>query len=233
MATEMQSHPRSDGSSLQIYRNGNHKYWVDGGEKNKAPSVTTLISHIDGDGFGAGMGWAMKMARQNDGDLTAAQRIGQASRDEGTHLHNAIHYYIATGGIDEESDLFISWLQAVGDENTWLASEQFVYSSHYLYGGTADALSLHATDTAIWDWKTKNAESYDKYGGGSMKDQAQLAAYAMALREMDSVYVPERGFIAYIMRDQSGVDVVPVDLNKGWKLFLASRSLYNLVREGV
>ena len=65
-----------------------------------------------------------------------------------------------------------------------------------------------------------------------MKDQAQLAAYAMALREMDSVYVPERGFIAYIMRDQSGVDVVPVDLNKGWKLFLASRSLYNLVREG-
>ena len=52
----------------------------------------------------------------------------------------------------------------------------------------------------------------------------------MALREMDSILAPASGYIAYVMRDGSGVDVVPVDLEQGWELFKASRTLSLLVK---
>jgi hypothetical protein len=59
MPTETQNHPLSDGSTVNINRNGNHQYWVDDGPKMW--SVTSLVKHISGDTFGVGSNWALKM----------------------------------------------------------------------------------------------------------------------------------------------------------------------------
>ena len=237
--TETQLHPLQGGATLEINRNGNHQYWID--DRVKMPSVTTLTGHIDGDGFGAGMGWALKQARENGGDLEAPRRVSKEAMAAGTALHDDIDQYIKDGTVAEGSPAFVAWLHEVGEHKEWLAAEQFVYHRALSYGGTADAFSMSPAtggfptprfgDPVIWDWKTKNPESYAKYGGG-VKDHAQLAAYAMALREMGSILAPVSGFIAYIMRDGSGVDVVPVDLEKGWELFKASRTLSQLVKAG-
>lgn len=228
--TETQLHPLRDGTTLTISRNGNHQYWLDDGVK--VPSVTGLTGHIDSDGFGAGMGWALKQVREHDGDLEAPRRLNKEAIDSGTALHDAIDQYIKEGTVAEGNPAFVAWMHEVGVQKEWVAAEQFVFSILNGYGGTADAFSLSpAGDSVIWDWKSKNAESYSKYGG-SIKDHAQLAAYAMALREMGSTIAPDVGYIAYIMRDGSGVDVVRVDLEQGWEVFKASRTLSLLVKAG-
>jgi hypothetical protein len=237
MGTETQHHALKDGTTLTISRNGNHQYWLDDGVK--VPSVTGLLGHIDSDGFGTGMGWAMKIAREHDGDLDAPRRVSKEAMDSGTALHDDIDQYIKDGTVAEGNPAFVAWMHEVGERTEWVAAEQFVFSEAFSYGGTADAFSMSPErgsilapipgDSVIWDWKTKNPESYAKYGG-SVKDHAQLAAYGMALREMDSILAPASGYIAYVMRDGSGVDVVPVDLEQGWKLFKASRTLSLLVK---
>jgi hypothetical protein len=231
MGTETQHHALKDGTTLTISRNGNHQYWLDDGVK--VPSVTGLTGHIDGDGFGAGMGWALKQAREHDGDLDAPRRLSKEAMDSGTALHDDIDQYIKSAMVAEGNPAFVAWMHEVGERKEWLAAEQFVFNRALSYGGTADAFSLSpewgSRDSVIWDWKTKNPESYAKYGG-SAKDHAQLAAYAMALREMGSILAPSSGYIAYVMRDGSGVDVVPVDLEQGWELFKASRTLSLLVK---
>ena len=226
MATETQSSLLFDGHRVNISRNGNHQYWLEG--EDKMPSVTAMLGHLDSGAFGAGMGWALKMARENDGDLTAANRMSKEAQEEGTRLHEAIHQYIEKGIVDETNDLFVVWLNQVGNHHEWSASERFLYHPKLRYGGTADAFSRPA-HTTIWDWKSKDSESYSKHGG-SIKDHAQLGAYAMGLREMGSIHTPTQGNIAYVMRDGSGVDVVPVDLDYGWELFKASHHIYTLLK---
>jgi hypothetical protein len=230
MATETQQHPLADGSTVSISRNGNHQYWVDGGPKMQ--SVTSLTKHISGDNFGVGVNWALKLARENGGDLDAPKRLSKESLDSGTELHRAIDDYIKHGTIDE-SPLFMLWFNKVGQE-AWLASETFLYHPGLEpgYGGTSDALALNDSGTVtIYDWKTRETESYEKYGG-YLQETAQLAAYADALTTMGSRYAPTRGCIAYVMRDGSYVDVVEVDLAYGSSLFAASRDLHLLTKRG-
>ena len=195
-----------------------------------------MLGHIDSKGFAVGMGWAIKQIRLHDGDVEAPRAVSKAARDEGTRLHDAIHAYITSrymgtatfleSTVDEAYDLFVLWLNKIGNHNTWVASEEFLYHPEYRYGGTADAVS----DSAIFDWKTKDPDSYAKYGG-SLSDVAQLGAYAMALHAMGSTLARDIGYICYIMRDGSGVDTVEVDLNVGWELFRASHHLDTLVKE--
>ena len=228
MGTETQHHALKDGTTLTISRNGNHQYWLD--DKVKVPSVTGLAGHIDSDGFGAGLGWGMKIAREHDGDLDAPRRVSKEAMDSGTALHDDIDQYIKSAMVAEGNPAFVAWLHEVGEHKEWLAAEQFVFNRPLAYGGTADAFSMSPSgNPVIWDWKTKNPESYAKYGG-SIKDHAQLGAYAMTLHEMGSTLAPASGYIAYVMRDGSGVDVVPVDLEQGWELFKASRTLSLLVK---
>jgi hypothetical protein len=227
MPTETQSSLLFDGRRVSISRNGNHQYWIEG-EEARMSSVTTMLGHLDSGAFGAGMGWALKMARENDGDLDAPKRINEESQDEGNRLHDAIHQYIEKGIVDETNDLFVVWLNQVGNHHEWSASERFLYHPKLRYGGTADAFSRPA-HTTIWDWKSKDSKSYSVHGG-SIKDVAQLGAYAMGLREMGSIHAPTQGTIAYIMRDGSGVDVVPVDLDQGWEIFKASHHIYTLLK---
>ena len=49
---------------------------------------------------------------------------------------------------------------------------------------------------------------------------------------MSSIYDIGQGYIAYILRDGSAVAVEPVDLDWGKRLFLKSKSVYEVIREG-
>ena len=223
MPTETQQHLLFDGRKVMISRNGHHKYWVGDDDKDKMSSVTSMLGHLDSSGFGVGMGWALKVARLAD-DLDAPRRASKEAQEQGTLLHDAIDSYIKEGIVNEESSVFVSWLNKVGNHHEWAASEKFCYhpDPKFHYGGTVDALEKYSV---IWDWKTKG-ESYLEFGP-DLKDTAQISAYAAALRYMGSIYTPSKGFIAYIMRDGSGCDVVEVDLNEGWKTFELCHSLYS------
>jgi len=225
----------ADGSTISISRDGNHRYWLGDDkakEKKKVSFVTTLLKHIEGDTFGIGMSWALKLVRENNGDLNAPRQVSKESVDVGNRLHEAIDQYISNHVVSEEDPLFVAWLNEVGGDTNWWASELFVYNPlvEPNYGGTVDAVSMDTqAEVVIWDWKTKERESYEKYGG-YLHEQAQLAAYTDALRAMGSAYIPTKGCIAYIMRDGSYVDVVEVDLERGSKLFHASRELFRLTQ---
>ena len=233
MPTETQQHPLTSGY-VAISRNGNHQYWIDDGPKMR--SVTSLVKHVEGDTFGVGLNWGLKIARENGGDLDAPRRLSKEALDGGVKLHDAVDTYIKHGTISEDP-VFMSWYNALGDE-PWLASEVFLYHPTLQpgYGGTADALSYdihkYPSGMTLYDWKTVDQNSWQKHGSRLRinKDSAQLAAYADALITMGSAYAPTRGCIAYVMRDGSGVEVEDVDLEYGGKLFRASRELYLLTQ---
>ena len=231
--SDTQHHQLADGSKVQISRNGRHQYWI-GDDGPKMKSVTSMLKHIEGDTFGIGMNWALKLVRENDGNLNAPRQVSKESMDVGNRLHDAIDQYIRNHIVNEEDPLFLAWFNEVGEANDWLASELFLYNPALEpnYGGTVDAISMDdKAEVVIWDWKTKEKDSYEKYGG-YLHEHAQLAAYTDALRAMGSVYTPTKGCIAYIMRDGSYVDVVEIDLERGSKLFNASRELFLLTQGG-
>lgn len=221
--TESQEHYLANGKTTIIHRDGNHQYWV-GDATEKMPSVTSMLGPLDLK-FRVGMGYAIKQIRLNNNDLNAPYRVTKKAQDEGTRLHEAIHDYISKGIVDETYDLFVLWLNEVGNHSEWVASEKFLFHPTYKFGGTADAFSTYA----IHDWKTVNQDSYASYGG-LIKDQAQLGAYAMALEAMGSTLARSTGYITYIMRDGSGTDTIEVDLGKAWTLFKACRHLDSTVR---
>jgi hypothetical protein len=229
--TETQEHPLASGDTFQISRNGLHQYWQ-GDAKTKGgrvPNVTGIVEPL-GPGFGAGKGWAQKLIRASGGDLDAPDVAGKAALDEGNALHDAIDAFMTWGTISE-SPLFLAWFDGMAGAG-WLASERFVLSREHGYGGTTDAFctALDGT-TTIWDWKTVDRDSWDKYGSRLRmdKDSAQIAAYAHALHEMGSIYAPTDAWIGYVLRDGSDVIVEPVDLERGWRLFTACLALHQAV----
>lgn len=227
MPNETQTHELVLGQSVTISRNGRHQYWI--GDGPKMSGVTTQLGHLDGDSFSVGMGWALKQARLADGDLDAPRRLGKEAQDIGTYLHEGVEQFIASGHIDEENYLLTTLLQGVGQRD-WIATEQFLYHPEYKYGGTADAFSEEPGGIALWDWKTKDAESFAKYGPG-IKDMAQASAYTMALRAMGSVLAPDMAYICYVMRDGSDVQIVPVEIDRGWELFKAANHIHTLLKD--
>ena len=143
--------------------------------------------------------------------------------------------YIRQGTIDEEDQLFLSWFHAIGEPTEWLASERFLYHPALQYGGTLDSVSMSPDgEVVIHDLKTVEPSSWAKYGSSLRinKDAAQLAAYADALTAMGSIWSPTKGYITYVLRDGSGAEVVEVDMERGSKLFQASRELFLLTRGG-
>jgi hypothetical protein len=230
----IQQHPLSDGRSLQIERNGRHQYRVEGGEW--LPGTTSLLAALDGGGFGAGMGWALKIARENDGDLDAPRRASKQAQDEGTQLHADIEAYIVDGTVAEANPLFVRWLQELGSAESWVAAEQYVIEpSATGYGGTIDAISIELDGTrTAWDWKTKHSESFAKYGS-SLTDAAQLAAYVDALDAMGSRWCCSTAKLGYVMRDAPvdgrWVHVVEVNLDDGRALFRASHRIHTVKQD--
>ena len=232
MATETQQHPVANGF-VNISRNGNHQYWIGDGPKMK--SVTSIIKHVEGDTFGVGMNWALKVAREHGGNLNAPRQLTKESMDIGNALHEAVDAFIRQGTITEEDPVFLAWFQQ-GQDVEWVASERFLYHPQMAFGGTVDALSKESDGSiAIHDWKTVDKDSWDRYADSLRrnKDWAQVSAYADAIQAMNSLWTPiTKGYITYIMRDGSGTAVVEVDLERGSKLFNASRELFILTEGG-
>ena len=231
---ETQQHPLADGTSVHISRNGNHQYWI-GDDGPKMKSVTTMLRHIEGDSFGVGLNWGLKMVRENNGDMDAPKKMNATSIEVGNHLHEAVDAYIRNGTVDEADQLFLAWFGAIGESTEWLASERFLYHPELQYGGTLDSVSMNPDgEVAIHDLKTVEPLSWAKYGSTLRinKDSAQLAAYADALTAMGSIWSPTKGYITYVLRDGSGAEVEEVDLERGSKLFQASRELYRLTQGG-
>ena len=220
-----QSHMLASGETAEITRidGRGHKYVVNGG--SAMPSVTGMLGHVEAGLFGIGSGWATKQIRLAGGDLDAPKRVGDKAVADGNEIHDAIESYIKSGTVNEDNAGFISWLNTVGNHYDWLAGEAFVFHPLSLYGGTLDAIS-GGNEPILWEWKTKDPESYWKYGG-SLKDHAQVASYIAALDAMNSEFrFIRQAKIAYIMRDGSGTDVVDVDLEVGRRLFAGSRDMY-------
>jgi hypothetical protein len=233
MATISQQHPLADGSAVHISRNGNHQYWI-GDNGPRMRSVTSMVRHIEGDSFGVGLNWGIKMIREHDGDLDAPKRMNSASIATGNALHEAVDAYIQHGTIDEEDSLFVSWFSAIGETTEWIASERLLYHTALLYGGTLDGVSMNADgEVSIHDLKTVDPGSWNRYADSLRrnKDTAQLAAYADALTSMGSIWAPTRGYITYVLRDGGGAAVLEADLERGTELFRASREMF-LLTEG-
>ena len=227
---------------------GGHLYqytYPDGATTEWLPSVTSLLKHAEPDSFGIGVNWAAKLIRES-GDYDAAKVASKEAIDSGNNLHESIEHYIETGSLDEESDMFMAWYEHVGKHHHWVASEVLVAYEfgNVPCGGTVDAISLDDKTNrfVIWDWKTKNSESYR---GPSVKDALQLGKYSELLWWMSSRYahlgdmidspfyryMPEAR-IAYIMRDASDVKVVSVDVDKAATLYDQAAHLQAAMKEG-
>jgi hypothetical protein len=230
---EVQQHQLRQGS-MTIYRNGNHQYWSDEHPAlGRVPGVTSLVKHVDEDGFGAGMGYVKKHARLNDGDLDAADQHSKQSMIAGNKIHDEIDRYISHGEIAESPE-FLAWYHEIGEATRFLASERFIIDPFYRFGGTVDALADERGAVVVMDWKTVDPESWEKHGSKfrKAKDTAQIGAYTWALREMDSIWWPRRARIAYIIRgDNSACHVEDVNIELGIELFKSSQRIHALRKE--
>ena len=141
--TETQRHPLKNKSSLTIHVNGNHQYWTDD-DPVKCPSVTGLVAFTDSDGFGAGAGWASKLAAET-GNPYEARAQTKLATDMGSEVHANIDNFIRYGTISEDP-IFMAWYNSVGAGREWVASETLVYHPELHYGGTVDAFSLEGAD---------------------------------------------------------------------------------------
>ena len=220
--TMEQKHRLMDGRVAIITRSGNHVYKADGG--SPMPSVSSFTDYVEKGAFGAGMGYATKLIRENGGDTTAPRRISDETMETGSNLHQAIDDFIRRGTMNEDP-LFVSWYQKIGRKHKWLVSEQFIYHPMLKYGGTADALSEEENGIRLWDWKTRDSQSYDKTGSPK-KDHVQAAAYVEAYRAMGSEFLPTSGMICYIMRDTGMVQTVRANIKRGWNLFRLAHQIH-------
>ena len=236
----VQEQKLSNDESIVITRNGKHQYKFHRvfdmtrgrtADSELMPGVTTLAKHVGGDNFSIGMNWALKKVRDNDGDLDAPRKLGAEATASGNLLHEDIDTYIKDGTLPpEDHDLFMLWHRELGSRN-YVSSEQFVVHEAMSYGGTVDAISKEADGYTLWDWKTKEADSFNKYGNYP-NEFAQIAAYVQALRRTKHPYAPVKAYIANIMRDGSAIHVVPVDLDHGGRLFLTGYNMYHTIRDG-
>lgn len=224
---------------VHIARTPRHKYsyYIKGGDTGERsqgtnmPSVTTIGGYIGADSFGAGVGWAQSVIRKNNGDPDAPKSAAEKSMHLGTALHDAIDRFVQFREMpDEVDDAFMSWHREIGSQRMWVASELMVVDLALEIGGTIDAISAENGSYAIWDWKTKDRNAKGTFHKDP-KDQAQIAAYARALRSLGHQFTPQRGYICYIMRDGSGLEVTEVDLPRAEKLFDLGYNMYHALKE--
>lgn len=242
MPTEAQEHIAVDGSTLTIFRNGNHQYWSDRyPDLGKVPGATSLTGHVDSGSqmFGAGKGYAVKQIRNNGGDLSAPDAHTKRSIEAGTAFHDEVDRYIKEGLVSESPE-FLAWFHTLGESTKWVASESFVICSSWDggFGGTIDALAQEAAVqvdsrslVTLYDWKTLEEDHWNAYGSSlrKPKDTAQIGAYVWALRSMPSKWWPSKAYVAYVVRGENAAcHVEEVNIDLGIELFTASYSMHQL-----
>ena len=222
-----------------IERTPRHKYSyhvtagaVEGEKSQQAnmPSVTTIGGYIGAASFGAGVGWAQSVIRKNNGDPDSPKAAAEKAMQLGTALHDAIDRFVQYREMPGElDDAFMSWHREIGSQHTWVASELLVVDPFIEIGGTIDAISVENGSYAIWDWKTKDRNAKGTFHKDP-KDQAQIAAYARALRRLGHQFAPQLGYICYIMRDGSGLEIIKVDLLQAERLFDLGYGMYHALK---
>ena len=252
-----QEHPLKSGASAIIERNAKHKYrllkgslcaeelcqCIEHPEVQGASAIVKYVQSFDS-GFGAGQGWATKLIRESKnlvghpecllhhGDYDLPRKVGNEARDMGTQLHDEVDDFIRNKKVAEHSPMFVSWHKVVDPLFDWLTSEQFLVHKDLHFGGTFDAVGLdrETGEITIIDHKTVDLASWEKYGSKNRREEngAQLAAYAAGLHSLNSRYAPDKGLIAYVLRDGSGTFLEEVNLSRGYGFFLAARETYNL-----
>ena len=237
MPLDTQTHPLETGI-IDISRANvgqGHRYSVDG--IKRMPSVTGIAKHVEGDTFGIGVNWAAKMIRDT-GDPDAPKNHSKQARNEGEKLHDEISKYIEEGIVTEDSPMFLAWLGMANRLDTengeqFIKAERYLYHPELKYGGTCDAISQTSSGRFnLWDWKTKDRESFEKQGStGYLKDDVQLAAYVHALWSMNSIWKPTRAYVCYVMRDGSYAVHREIDIEHSMKLFVASWHIHKLLEE--
>ena len=125
---DIQEHIIKDGKGktkpVFISRNGKHQYkikysedgdWVKPYYGNAVPSATSIIKHLEGDTFGIGMAWAMKLAKQS-GEPYQARIESEKAMESGNELHDCIDRFIKSNGSDiaEDNIMFNTWYRDVG-----------------------------------------------------------------------------------------------------------------------
>lgn len=233
---DIQFHTLVDGSTVEIERKSagrGHRYILNGGDP--VGSVTSVLGHLDSDAFGIGMNWALKMARLADGDLDAARHASADAQKAGTLLHSQVESFINDGTIAED-ETFLAWHHLMtgyelSEGFQFTATERFVYDPELMIGGTVDCIvqSLDGGEFHVYDWKTKERESFDKYGP-STKDFTQVAGYVHALRAMNSEWQPTKAFIVYVMRDGSRAERVEVPLKQYIPIYEAAHKIHSLLQ---
>ena len=223
-------HKFKDGSEVRIDRNKKHQYsYV--GDKRSYASTTGVAAHIDTNSSGL-IQWAVDLSLDS-GDRKAHTKSAAESMAIGTSLHASIENYINDGTVDEADDVFILWLNQVGNHHIWEAAEVMVINQETGTGGTIDALSFSDPDTLmVWDWKTKKKESSYLNMKPILKDHAQIANYTRAFSNMGSDYNVNQSTakIAYLCLDTQRVYIETVDIHNAYGLFQQSSGIYHSTR---
>lgn len=160
------------------------------------PRVSTVMGQIENQGL---VMWKINMVidylestQDKNGAIsvceletakTAWKDVSQEALDVGSEVHNVIEKYIKYGrdSIGETSDQVTKALVAFWDWEKchsvkWLESEKPVFSKHYGYAGTLDAVAVVNGEITVIDFKTAKA-IYPNYW-------MQVMAYAKARQDI-------------------------------------------------
>ena len=153
------------------------------------------------------------------------------------HSPHLVKYFHAEEGKSYPPDVppvFGKWLAHFGEiVQEWIASEMYVYSPSYLYGGTLDAIGTIDGQNVLLDWKTttrvRASGTTKKKDDLRYKSHAtQLGGYWLALSEMELDFeMPTSACVCYVMHDSDEIDIHWIDLEASVEAFKASLACYN------
>ena len=214
-------------SKVQMQKNGLGKIF---------PGVTTII--------GANLGWngfiLLKWTREKALSGEDPDAIRDDSADSGTCCHKMVEYYIrrALGEDVGDPDLsdfdanqiksaengfraFLKWEPT--QDFRYVASEMEVVSEEWLFGGTADIITVDAKGRIhLIDIKTS--------GGIYDEMKIQTAAYSKAYEEQEGVQVYQNHIVRLDKEDEEGSYEHHVisrkEIDWGWSVFVLLRELH-------
>ena len=217
-----------------------HKYFVAGDPRvnpeQALTSCSTISKFIDGGANDGLLYWAFD-ASVRQGTRNGFKIENERAMEAGNEIHSAIYEYIGTEGKSYPADVppvFGKWLAYFGERvQEWIASEMYVYSPSYLYGGTLDAIGTIDGQNVLLDWKTttrvRASGTTKKKDDLRYKSHAtQLGGYWLALSEMELDFeMPTSAGVCYIMHDSDEIDIHWIDLEASVEAFKASLACYN------
>lgn len=214
------------------FKESTHQYFLDDTE---LPSVSKLVKSTH-EAFDA-KATASRMALQGKGTVKGLldqwKATAKISTDKGNLIHNLAEEIINVYKEQPSTSMLIGALAMVlQTKPEIIAAEKLVYSTEYLYAGTADLLIYDDEEVIMYDYKT-NKDLYKNFRGKRMlspfddmldcpanKYFVQQNLYAIALEE-EGIHV-DKMYLLWIREDETERVAVP-DLKEKIKLWLKSK----------